>query len=164
MNEPLTLGEYIRRLRRRSKKSLQELSDATGLSVSHISRLENDNALPSADTVVKLAAELSGDLDRMLELADCLPREILERLIQQAGRSAGAHRRSAGVDADPTFGQALVEDIDPGLRDGIARQFGLSARDVEGLFTVLRRMAQMQPAEREAVIAFLATSARGREP
>ena len=161
MNEPLTLGEYIRRLRRRSKKSLQELSDTTGLSVSHISRLENDNALPSPDAVVRLATALEGDLDRMLELADCLPREILERLIQRAGRSSAVHRRSAGADADPTFRQALIEDLDPSLRDGIARQFGLSARDVEGLFTVLRRMAQMQPAEREAVIEFLAATTRG---
>ena len=163
MNEPLSLGEYIRRLRRRTKKSLQELSDATGLSVSHISRLENDNALPSADTVVKLATALEGDLDRMLELADCLPREILERLIQRAGGSSSVHRRSAGADADPTFSQALIEDIDPDLRDGIARQFGLSARDVEGLFAVLRRMPQMQPADREAVIELLAATTGGHQ-
>jgi hypothetical protein len=49
--------------------------------------------------------------------------------------------------------------MDPGLRHALAQQFGLSDRDIEGLFAVLRRMAHMSPQQREAVIAFLAASA-----
>ena len=81
MQTGLTLGEYVRHLRRRKNWNLQELAKASGLSVSHLSRLENDNNLPNADTVVKLSAALEGDLEQMLQLADCLPREILARLI-----------------------------------------------------------------------------------
>jgi len=39
------------------------------------SRIENDRAVPNADTVVKLANALNGRLERMLEMADCLPGE-----------------------------------------------------------------------------------------
>jgi transcriptional regulator with XRE-family HTH domain len=160
VNAPLSFGEYTRRLRRARKWQLQDVAAATGLSISHLSRIENDNALPNPDTVVKLAHALEGDLEQMLELADCLPREILERLIRRVEDSAPALRRSAGErGADPEFSRALVEDMDPSLRGALAQQFSLSDRDIEGLFAVLRRMAQMSPQQREAVIAFLAASA-----
>jgi transcriptional regulator with XRE-family HTH domain len=53
VNTDLTLGEYIRRLRRHKGWGLDELAAATQLSVSHLSRIENDKAIPNADTVVK---------------------------------------------------------------------------------------------------------------
>jgi transcriptional regulator with XRE-family HTH domain len=165
VNTPLSFGEYTRRLRRRKQWQLQDVAAATGLSVSHLSRIENDNALPNPDTVVKLATALGGELERMLELADCLPREILERLIRRTDDSAPALRRSAGeTGADPGFSRALVEDMDPNLRRALAQQFGLSDRDVEGLFAVLRNIGQMRPERREAVIAFLADSAAQDSP
>jgi transcriptional regulator with XRE-family HTH domain len=160
VDTPLSFGEYTRRLRRLKRWQLQDVAAATGLSVSHLSRIENDNALPNADTVVKLATALGGDLPQMLELADCLPREILERLVRHADPESGALRRSASLAAtDSGYRRALVDEIDPTLRRILAQQFGLSPRDVDGLYTVLRRMAQMRPEQREAVIAFLASSA-----
>jgi len=160
VDTPLTFGEYARRMRRRKRWQLQDLAGATGLSVSHLSRIENDSALPNPDTVVKLAAALDGNLEQMLELADCLPREILERLVRRADDSPAALHRNAGeTGADPGFGQALVDDMDPHLRRTLAQQFGLSDQDVAGLFAVLYRMARMRPEQREAVIAFLAANA-----
>jgi transcriptional regulator with XRE-family HTH domain len=157
----LSLGEYVRQLRRRKRWGLQDLADSTGLSMSHLSRIENDNAVPNADTVVKLAAAIGGDLAQMLEMADCLPREVLERYVRRADTGDAALKRSAGQEAiDPGFSRALIEDMDSDLRRALARQFALSDRDVEGLFTVLRRIGRMTPAEREAVIGFLATTTR----
>lgn len=162
MPTDLSLGEYLRRLRRRQRWGLQELAAASGLSQTHLSRIENDSVVPNADSVVRLANALGGDLEMMLEMADCLPREILERLVRRAERAPGALRRSAGVaDSDPTFPSALIEDMDPSLRAALARRFGLSDRDAEGLFSVLERMGEMEPRERQAVIAFLAASAAG---
>lgn len=89
VDSSLTLGEYIRHLRRRKGWNLQEMAKETGLSHSHLSRLENDNNLPNPETVVKLAGALGGDLDHMLALAKCLPQEILERLIHRADTSKG---------------------------------------------------------------------------
>jgi transcriptional regulator with XRE-family HTH domain len=109
VNVRLSFGEYTRRLRRARKWQLQDVAAATGLSVSHLSRIENDNALPNPDTVVKLANALESDLERMLELADCLPHEILERLIRRVEDSTPALRRSAGLHGiDPEFSRALA--------------------------------------------------------
>jgi transcriptional regulator with XRE-family HTH domain len=75
-----TVGEYMRRLRRRKGWTLLELARETGLSYSHLSRLENDKNLPNPETVVKLAGALDGDMDQMLALAKCLPQEVLDLL------------------------------------------------------------------------------------
>jgi transcriptional regulator with XRE-family HTH domain len=156
MGDQLTLGEYMRRLRRAKGWQLHQLATATRMSLSHLSRIENDNAVPNAESVVKLATALDGDLERMLELANCLPREILQRLIDRAGDVSPALHRSAGIQVDPEFARALVEDIDPQLRTALTDYFDFSDENVHGLFTMLRSMARMEPAERDQMIEFLA--------
>ena len=155
MDSTLTLGEYLRHLRRRKGWNLQQLAHASSLSVSHLSRLENDNGLPNAQTVVNLSTALEGDLEQMLQLADCLPEEILEWLLRRVGSGASQHRRSAGAESDPGFARDLLEDIDPQLRTGLARQFGLTENDVDGLYSALQAMAQMDQEQRDAAIHFL---------
>jgi transcriptional regulator with XRE-family HTH domain len=156
MEERLTLGEYIRRLRRAKGWQLHQLAAATRMSLSHLSRIENDNALPNAESVVKLATALDGDLERMLELANCLPREILQRLIDRAGDTSPALHRSAGDQQDPEFARALVEDIDPQVRTALIEYFDFRDENVPGLFSMLRSMARMEPAQRDETIEFLA--------
>ena len=164
MDSELTFGEYVRRLRRQKGWGLEELAAATGLSVSHLSRFENDKALPNTESVVKLANALDGELERMLQLADCLPGEILDRLIRRADGDARVLKRSTGrASVDRRFQQALVDDIDPTIRRALAQAFDLSDRDVEGLFSVLRRMKRMKRSEREAVIRFFADGAGAAE-
>jgi transcriptional regulator with XRE-family HTH domain len=161
MDSDLTFGEYVRRLRRRKRWQLQELAMATGLSATHLSRIENDNAVPNPDSVVRLANALDGELEQMLELADCLPREILDRLVQRAAESGTVLKRSAGNQpADSSFPQALIEDVDPAVRAALASHFGLSEQDIAGLFGILQRVAQMAPEQRAAVLDFLAASTR----
>ena len=164
MDPAPSLGEYVRRLRRRKRWGLQELAESSSLSVSHLSRIENDNAVPSADTVVKLAGALDGDLDRMLEMADCLPREILERYVHRARDGGAVLRRSAGPEsADPRFPQALVDEMDPECRQALARQFSLSDQDVRGLFGVLQRLAEMSPTRRGRILSLLTETLREGE-
>ena len=156
MNSDVTFGEYLRHLRRRKHWGLQELARETGLSLSHLSRLENDNGLPKPETVVKLSVALGGDLDQMLEMANCLPREIIDRLSRRAAGAGESLRRTAGQPpGDSTYPRALVEDIDPTVRDWITERFGLSGEDLDGVFQVLQRIGNMTPSERESVIRFL---------
>src|SRR6266542_6902746 len=156
MRVDLTLGEYLRRLRRTKGLALQDVARQARLSTSHLSRLENDNAVPTAETVVKVHNVLGGDLTVMLELAQCLPEEILDRYIRRADDSAPVFKRSAaGRVDDPLFSQAFVEDMDPLIRRALATEFDLSERDADGLMTALRRLAKMAPQDREQVIGVL---------
>src|SRR5215217_6838328 len=150
MQVDLTFGEYLRRLRRQQAMALQDVARKARLSTTHLSRLENDNGLPTTDTVVKIHSVLGGDLPVMLELAQCLPDEILDRYIRRADDNAPAFKRSAlGQADDPIFAEAFIEDMDPRIRRAVAQAFGLSERDAEGVMTALRRLAKMSEQERE---------------
>jgi transcriptional regulator with XRE-family HTH domain len=151
----VTFGEYIRRLRRAKRWTLDDVAQRASLSGTHLSRIENDSAVPSPETVVRLAGALDGDLTLLLDLAKCLPQEILDRLIDRATASHAALRRSAADDEDPEYARALVEDIDPPLRRALAQQFSLPDDDVQGMVSVLQRLADMTPDARRHVITFL---------
>jgi transcriptional regulator with XRE-family HTH domain len=162
MQVDLSFGEYLRRLRRQKAMPLQDVARRARLSTTHLSRLENDNGLPTADTVVKIHNVLGGDLSVMLELAKCLPDEIFERYIRRADDEAPVLKRSAtGNVDDPLFAEAYIQDMDPGMRRALARHFGLSERDAEGMMTAMRRLAKMDAVEREQVIGVLKLATRG---
>lgn len=162
MQVNLSFGEYLRRLRREKKLPLQDVARGAALSTTHLSRLENDNGLPTTDTVVKLHRVLGGDLPTMLELARCLPEEIIERYIRRADDQAPVLKRSAlGEIDDPTFAAAFVEDMDPVIRQAVVKAFGLSERDADGVLMALRRLAKMSEQDREQVIGVLRLATRG---
>jgi transcriptional regulator with XRE-family HTH domain len=162
MQVDLSFGEYLRRLRRDKRTPLQDVARKAGLSSTHLSRLENDNGLPTTDTVVKIHRVLGGDLTVMLELARCLPDEILDRYIRRADDNTPVLKRSAlGQADDPIFAEAFVEDMDPAIRRAVAKAFGLSELDAEGVLTALRRLAKMDEKEREQVIGVLKLATRG---
>jgi transcriptional regulator with XRE-family HTH domain len=96
MEAPLTFGEYMRRLRRARRWNLHTLAEETGISYTHLSRLENDSVLPNADSVARLAVALDGDLKAMLEMANCLPKTILDRISSQGQAAARSLKRTAG--------------------------------------------------------------------
>src|SRR3954470_2888522 len=153
MQTNLSFGEYIRRLRRQKAMQLQDVARRSGLSTTHLSRLENDNGLPTTDTVVKIHNVLGGDLTVMLELARCLPDEILDRYIRRADDEAPVLKRSAlGQEDDPIFAEAFVADMAPEIRRAVAQAFGLSERDAESILTALRRLAKMDEQDRKQVI------------
>lgn len=162
MQVELSFGEYLRRLRRQKAMQLQDVARRSGLSTTHLSRLENDNGLPATDTVVKLHRVLGGDLTVMLELARCLPDEILDRYIRHADDTALALKRSTPGQADNSvFTAAFIEDMDPEIRRAITQAFNLSERDAEGIVTALRRLAKLSEEEREQVIGVLKLATRG---
>jgi transcriptional regulator with XRE-family HTH domain len=164
IDERMTFGEYLRRVRRRRRVELQQLALRVELSLSYLSRIENDKAVPSPDVVVKLAAALDGDMDRMLELAGTLPQAILDRLIRRANDdSSSVHRGSGHVGEDARYPEALVNDMDPQIRQILAQHFGFSERDVDGIYTALQAIGQMEPDQREAVLTALVNLFRATE-
>jgi transcriptional regulator with XRE-family HTH domain len=162
MQVDLSFGEYVRRLRREKAMQLQDVARRSGLSTTHLSRLENDNGLPTTDTVVKIHRVLGGDLSVMLELAKCLPDEIIERYIRRADDGAQVLKRPAlGHVDDPIFAEAFVDDMVPEIRRAVVQAFGLSERDAAGVLAAMRRLAKMSEQEREQVIGVLKLATRG---
>ena len=65
-----SFGGLLKSLRAEKRMGVRELGRAVGISAMHISNLEKGKSMPSAELVEKLAAELEGDLDQLLHLAD----------------------------------------------------------------------------------------------
>ena len=80
----MQFGERIRELRESHGWTQKELSDRLGVSVSYISKVENERLhfgdYPSEKFVHKLAGELDADEDELLLLADKVPAGIRKRI------------------------------------------------------------------------------------
>lgn len=68
-NKP-TLGPKVRALRKTQSKTLAELSDATGLSISALSKIENDQVSPTFANLMRLAEGLRISLSDLVTLQD----------------------------------------------------------------------------------------------
>ena len=72
MSNEATFGQRVQALRVAKRMGIRELGRALDISAMHISNLEKGKSMPSSDLVEKIAAELQGDLDELLHLADQL--------------------------------------------------------------------------------------------
>ena len=83
----MPFGEKIRLLRAQSAMTQQDLADRMGVSVSYISKVENEKLhfgdYPSEKFIHKLAEELKADEDELLLLADKVPASIRRRIRQR---------------------------------------------------------------------------------
>ena len=138
--------------------SLQALAEASGVAYTHLSRIESDSTVPGAETVAKLCAALSGDLKVMLELADCLPRVILDRI--QAGElnQGVALNRSFQMPDLPVGGDkdSIVE---------IAKYAHLDDAEVSEVMSAVKQMVMLSKGKRAAVANLIAMLyAEGDDP
>jgi transcriptional regulator with XRE-family HTH domain len=63
----MTVGKKILKLRLQSKRSQREISMASGLAVSYLSRLENDRIIPSIRTLTRIAQALGVPLTALFD-------------------------------------------------------------------------------------------------
>lgn len=63
----LKIGDRLRVLRSNQKRTLQEIADASDLSRSMISKIENNKAVPSVAALVKIATALGTTISSLLE-------------------------------------------------------------------------------------------------
>lgn len=75
MNETQNLGSIVRRQRKRLGFSLADLAAKTGVSVSHLGRIENAQRYPSTNVLRKIAKPLNLDENELFNLAGYLPIE-----------------------------------------------------------------------------------------
>ena len=146
----LSLGEYIRRLRRAAKRSLHSLSEETRISYSHLSRIENDSTVPNAHTVAQIATALDGDLKVMLEMAKCLPRTILDRIAaREEARSPTPLSRALGDDPNRS-GPSRGSGAD--LNDLAA---GLNENEANDIVDAVKHLVHLKPTQRSAVMRLI---------
>ena len=158
MESTLTLGEYMRRLRRDKNWSLMQLAEETGVSYSHLSRIENDSTLPNTETVAKLATSLGGNLPAMLELARCLPKVILDRIAETASdRESARLLRSAMAGADAT----RFPDRLQALAVLLGQLFDLPADQARELAVGVETLALFPADRRTALVSFLQSERGG---
>ena len=159
MATELTLGETIRRLRRGKQWSLGTLAERTGLSYFHLSRVENDSAHPQADAIARLAEALDGDLRALLELADCLPEVILQRISrQEVGSPARSLPRAAHRAGESPLGAGGPFATD------IARRYGLHVAEAQDLAEAVERLVMLPPAQRASITRLILTLESNRDP
>jgi transcriptional regulator with XRE-family HTH domain len=155
MEASLTFGEYVHRLRRARKWNLHALSENSGISYTHLSRLENDSVLPTAESVARLAQALDGDLKAMLELADCLPKVILDRI--------SAHDQPVGNSLLRTAGPAGNEPEEPipglehALTTELKRFYELDDAQAGALALALDGMVRLDPSQRTSLFSLIAS-------
>lgn len=83
----MTLGEKIRELRQAKQLTLRDLAAKVGVGFTYISKIENhkleEGHGPSEKLLHKLAAELDGDEEELLLLAEKVPEPIRKRVIER---------------------------------------------------------------------------------
>lgn len=63
---PIALGRRIRKRRQMLSLTLQQLGDASGISVGYLSQVERDNAVPTLGTLANIAAALDVAIDHFI--------------------------------------------------------------------------------------------------
>ena len=145
-----TLGDYLRELRSKKSWSLLRLSEKSQLNYQHLSRIENDSVVPSPETIVRLAEVLGGDLSLMLELGDCLPKQILERL--SARPNAPALKRAAG-----DSGTRADNSTPNGRAEALARHLGVPDSEVAEVADAVVKLMRLDSRRRRAVVQLMKT-------
>ena len=105
------LGHRVLRLRRESQMTQSELAVASGLTVSYLSRVENNHVTPSVATLSKLATAVRQPLTAFFADGDSGQREnrcpvslcgkcILDQHFVTRGRQVSADPKSEGYSAE----------------------------------------------------------------
>ncbi len=141
MSETLSLGEYIRRLRRAANRPLGSLADQTGISYTHLSRIENDSKTPSADSLVKIAAALGGNLELMLEKTNRLRTDSRHQVTAEPQVRARLRRSIPTSRHTPESGAKEDAVPLPASEEGPG---SLEANDLAEFIDLIRRLNKRQ--------------------
>ncbi|WP_442508335.1 helix-turn-helix domain-containing protein [Novipirellula sp. SH528] len=106
----MRFGETIREMRQDRKLSQRDLAEKVGVTFTYISKIENHKLdfgqHPSEEMICKLADALGADEDTLLVLAEKIPPQIRQRVIERPE----AFRKVAELD-DQSLDQ-LVKQLD----------------------------------------------------
>lgn len=104
----LNIGHKIRKLRKEGRLTLQDLSDASGLSKPLLSQIENNQVIPPIATLLKIAKGLKIGIHFFFEEEGDRQKFVLLR-----GGDLQSSRRRTGNDAPQSY---LYHSLAPGMR------------------------------------------------
>ena len=81
MENELTFGQYLKKIRIEQKVSQRNLAIKVGVDFTYLSKIENDKLPPpSEETLRKIASELNEDADNLILMANKMPSEYKDFL------------------------------------------------------------------------------------
>lgn len=119
------LGRRIRNRRQMMSMTLQELSNACGVSVSYISQVERDNAVPTLGTLAEIAAALDVGIDFFIaspRQADSVTRAGARHRFSVAGNSV--LYEAIGAEFPGHELTSFVLNVPPGYSSETVQHFG----------------------------------------
>lgn len=91
----MTFGSRIRQLRKEHKLTLRELAAEVGINFTYLSKIENDQGSPPAEaTIRRIAGVLSAEEDELILLADKLPQQFEQDLLDRPEQQVAELYRS----------------------------------------------------------------------
>jgi transcriptional regulator with XRE-family HTH domain len=107
-----TFGQKLRDLRKAKGLSQRALADIVKINFTYLSKIENEKLdfaqFPSEPLIRTLADALDADVDELLLLAQKIPEQIKQRVIERPD----AFRKIASLDDDTL--NKLLEDLEDG--------------------------------------------------
>ncbi|MEU6486527.1 XRE family transcriptional regulator [Streptomyces sp. NPDC046887] len=125
------VGPRLRALRKRRESTLAALSEATGISVSTLSRLESGDRRPTLELLLPLARAHGVTLDELVGAPPTGDPRIHMRPVTQHGRTmVPLTRRPGGIQAYKLIlpGRTAEEEREPKTHDGYEWMYVLDGR------------------------------------
>ena len=97
----INFGYVLRKLRHNRDETLEQVSEATGLSVAMLSRVERGERLPSPDSVEALARHFKIPVDYLM--SETIANRMVNRYGEESGRSAAEHMSRESEELGTSF-------------------------------------------------------------
>jgi transcriptional regulator with XRE-family HTH domain len=97
MRPPVDIGKRVRSRRNALDLTQEDVAGELGVTHQHISRIERDEAVPSLDTLIKLARVLGTSADFLLTGHDQAPRDAAAAIRSEAKLSPAAKKHLVGL-------------------------------------------------------------------
>lgn len=117
----INFGVVLRRLRHDRDETLEQVSEATGLSVAMLSRVERGERLPSPDSVDALARHFELPIDYLM--SETIANRMVNRYGAESSSRAAEHMSRESLELG-----LLAPEPDPGENAGAAEESGASRR------------------------------------
>jgi transcriptional regulator with XRE-family HTH domain len=164
----INFGDVLRKLRHSRDETLEQVSEATGLSVAMLSRIERGERLPSPDSVEALARHFEIPVDYLMN--ETIANRMVNRYGEQSSRSAAEHmsrepealglfglESTAMADADVGAAQPVSEKRQTRRSYGVFKEMDILAAlrtpDEAGAASALRRPAASAQPDMSAPLA-----------